>query len=130
TGRHRRVPAVPGDQPLQPRDLRRLPGQLLLQLRVLRTQLLILRPQPPVRVLQPGDHVRHIGRIGHTGTTPEPALSKQHDTPSRPTSTIPNHTSQPGKAEWRDLNAYPPSWGTRHYRSAQIGGYACGLPGD
>ena len=91
TGRHRRVPAVPGNQPLQPRDLRRLLRQLRLQLRV-------LRPQPPVRILQRGDHAGHIRRIGHTRTTPELALSKQHDTPSRPTATLPDRTSQPGMA--------------------------------
>ena len=74
--RHRRVPRVPGDQPFQPRDLLRLFRQLRLQLRV-------LGPQSPIGLLQRGNHIRRIRRIGHTGTTSQPAISKQLDTVSR-----------------------------------------------
>ena len=75
--RHRRVPAVAGDQPLQPRDLLRL-------LRDLRLQLRVLRPQPRVRLLQRGNHIRRIRRIRHTVTTSQhpytASLSDQIDT--------------------------------------------------
>ena len=73
--RHRRVPGVPGDQPLQPRDP-------LLQFRDPRIPVLQQHPQPPVLRAQRG-HV--IGRIGHTGTRSGRGLRKQQDTPSRPT---------------------------------------------
>ena len=78
--RHRRVPAVAGDQPLQPRDLLRL-------LRDLRLQLRVLRPQPRVRLQQRGNHIRRIRRIAHTATTSQrrytTSLSDQIDTTSR-----------------------------------------------
>ena len=77
-------PRVPGDQPLQPRDLLRLLRQLSLQFRVFGSQLRVLLPQPRVRLLQRGNHIRRIRRIGHRGTTSRPALSKQIDTASRP----------------------------------------------
>ena len=78
--RHRRVPRVPGDQPLQSRDLLRLLRQLSLQFRVLSSQLRVLLPQLRIRPLQRGHHIRRIRRIGHGGTTSRPALSKQIDT--------------------------------------------------
>lgn len=51
-----------GDQPLQPRDLLRL-------LRDLRLQLRVLRPQPHVRPLKRGNHIRRIRPITHIATT-------------------------------------------------------------
>jgi hypothetical protein len=95
-GGHRRVPRVPGDQPLQPRDLLRLLRQLSLQFRVLGSQLRVLLPQPGVRLLQRGYHIR---RTGHSGTTSQPTLSKEIDTVSR-SATRSTRTHQ------ADLNAY------------------------
>ena len=88
-------PAVAGDQPLQPRDLLRLPGQLCLQLRV-------LRPQPLIGLLQHGNHIRRIRRTGHTGTTSEPALRKQHDTLSQPARSSDPHPRTSRGKEIRD----------------------------
>jgi len=36
-------------------------------------QLRVLLPQPRVRLLQRGYHIRHVRRIGHSGTTSRPA---------------------------------------------------------
>ena len=108
--RHRRVPAVAGDQPLQPRDpvlqLRDL-GVLVLQQH---PQPLVRLPQPPVLRAQCGriitGHTGSPGRIGHTGTTSEPALRKQHDTPSRQAK-LPGTPSAPPMAHSQGrLNAY------------------------
>ena len=75
TRRHRGVPRIPGDQPLQPRDRLRLLRQLRPQLRIPRLQLRVLRPQPCVRRLQRGNHIRRIRRTRHPGTTSQPAFS-------------------------------------------------------
>ena len=85
--RHRRVPRVAGDQPLQPRDP-------LLQRRDLRVLVLHQHPQLPDPLSQPRvpraqlicitGHTGSLGRTGHPGTTSEPALREQRDTPGRP----------------------------------------------
>ena len=71
-GRHRGVPRVPRDQPFQPREPRLQLGVLGFQLGVLGPQILTVRPQLRVGLLQRDNHIRRIGRIGHTRTTSQP----------------------------------------------------------
>jgi hypothetical protein len=59
--------------------------QLSLQLRVLGLQSRVLRRPPGVRRLQRGNHIRRIRRIGHMGTTSEPALPPESGTARIPT---------------------------------------------
>jgi hypothetical protein len=65
-----------------------------------------LRPQPGAGRLQRGDHVRHIGRTGHTGTTSGPTIRKQRDTPSQPVK-LPSHPqSRRYRNAIREVNVY------------------------
>ena len=95
-GRHRGVPAVTGDQPLQPgdplrlrRDLRLQPGDLRVLVRQQRTQRPVRRPQPGDLHAQRDSILGHTGRIGHTPEHIKPALGKQHDTLSQPAKPAP-----------------------------------------
>src|SRR5512135_9427 len=98
-GRHRGVPAVTRDQPLQPgdplrlrRDLRLQPGDLRVLVLQQRAQRLVRRPQPGDLHAQRDSIPGHTGRVGHAPITSEPALRKQCDTRSRPARTC---TSSP-----------------------------------
>ena len=70
--RHRGIPAVTGDDPLQPGDLLRLPLYQRPQVRDHRVLVLVQQPQPLQRLPQPPvlrtqlSSVRRIGRTRHT----------------------------------------------------------------
>ena len=98
--RHRRVPAVAGDQPLQPRDP-------VLQLRDLGVLVLQQHPQPLVRLPQPPVLRAQCGRIitGHTGS---PGRIRHPGTTSKRPSAS-NATRPAGRHSFRDPHL-PRQW--------------------